>query len=198
MKKDIDIIFRHDPAVKRTFAHMLEVIFTYPGLHAVWLYRLAHKLHSLNIPVLPRFISQMARLFTGIDIHPGAKIRGNIFIDHGMGVVIGSSAEIGNNVLIYSGVVLGSREGSYDLGFGSKRHPTIGDNVLIGTGAKILGNIFIGDNSKIGANAVVLQDVPSNHTAVGIPARIIQISKVERIYATKNNQHSSFGQFYTI
>lgn len=185
MKKDIEMIFENDPAVKRTFAHLLEIILTYPGLHAVWMYRIANKLFLKNIPILPRFISQLARFFTGIDIHPGAKIKGNIFIDHGMGVVIGSSAEIGDNVLIYSGVVLGSRDGSQDGGYGSKRHPTVGDNVLIGTGAKILGSINIGRNAKIGANAVVLQDVPSNYTAVGIPARIIQKTRTKRIFAMK-------------
>jgi serine O-acetyltransferase len=109
---------------------------------------------------------------TGIEIHPGAKINGHIFIDHGMGVIIGSTAEIGDNAVIYSGVVLGSRNGSIDNGFGTKRHPTIGNNVLIGSGAKILGNITIGDNVKIGANTVVLHDVPNNCTAVGVPAKI--------------------------
>jgi serine O-acetyltransferase len=174
MNKDIDIIFRHDPAIKRSVAHFLEIVFTYPGLHALWLYRVAHAFYRWNIPILPRVISQIARFFTGIEIHPGAKIQGNIFIDHGTGVIIGSTAQIGNNVIIYSGVVLGSRNGSVDNGFGKKRHPTIGNNVLIGAGAKILGNITIGDNVKIGANAVVLQDVSANCTAVGVPARIIR------------------------
>lgn len=171
---DIEVIFKNDPAVNRSFGHLLEVLMTYPGLHALWSYRLAHRIHVLGIPLIPRILSQLARSLTGIEIHPGAKIKGSIFIDHGIGVVIGSTAEIGNNVVIYSGVVLGSRGGSIDKGYGVKRHPTIGNNVMIGSGAKILGAITIGNNVKIGANAVVLKDVPDNSTAVGIPARIIR------------------------
>lgn len=173
MKQDIDIIFEHDPAVKKSLAHYLEVVLTYPGLHAIWSYRIAHKLFLWNIPVIPRLISQIARFLTGIEIHPGAKLKGNIFIDHGFGVVIGSTSEIGHNVVIYSGVALGSRNGSIDNGYGKKRHPTIGDNVIIGSGAKILGDIYIGDHVKIGANAVVLNDIPNNCTTVGIPAKIV-------------------------
>lgn len=191
MKKDIDIIFTHDPAVKRSFRHFLEIFFTYPGLHAVWSYRFAHFLYLLHIPFLPSIISQFTRFFTGIEIHPAAHLRGRIFIDHGAGVIIGATAEVGDNVLIYSNVVLGSREGSIDNGYGVKRHPTIGNNVLIGTGAKILGNITIGNNVKIGANAVVLQDIPSNCTAVGIPARIIP--KEDTLLTRKKRYRVSSG-----
>lgn len=176
MKKilnDIEVIFKNDPAVKKSFSQILEVVLTYSGLHAVWFYRMSHKLYLLNIPVLPRMISQFARFLTGIEIHPGATIRGSIFIDHGMGVVIGQTAEIGNNVLIYSNVILGSRSGGLDKGYGAKRHPTIGDNVMIGAGAKILGSITIGNNVKIGANSVVLKNIPDNSTVVGIPGRIV-------------------------
>jgi serine O-acetyltransferase len=186
MKKDIDIIFKHDPAITPTFSHFLEVVLTYPGLHALWIYRIAHKLFLWHVPVLPRMLSQAGRLLTGIEIHPGARIRGSIFIDHGYGVVIGSTAEIGDNVLIYSGVVLGSRDGSIDNGYGAKRHPTIGNNVMIGSGAKLLGNITIGNNVKIGANAVVLCDVPSFTTAVGAPARIIRKEKEDILHSSRD------------
>ena len=171
---DIEVIFRNDPAITPSVRYLLEVILTYPGLHAIWFYRLAHKLYLLKIPVIPTGLSQLARCLTGIEIHPGAKIHGSVFIDHGSGVVIGSTVEIGDNVIIYSGVVLGNRAGGWDKGYEVKRHPTIGSNVLIGTGAKILGDIKVGDNVRIGANAVVLQNIPCNCTAVGIPARIVR------------------------
>lgn len=171
---DVIVIFKNDPSIIPSFGNILEIILTYPGLHALWLYRLAHKLYILKIPIIPRIISQFARFLTGIEIHPGAKIKGSIFIDHGMGVVVGQTAQIGNNVVIYSGVVLGTRNGGWDKGYGIKRHPTIGNNVMIGAGAKVLGNITIGDNVKIGANAVVLKNIPDNSIAVGIPARIIR------------------------
>lgn len=171
---DIKIIFKHDPAVKLSFTDTLEVLITYPGLHALWVYRLTHFIYLLKIPLIPKILSQLARFLTGIEIHPAAKIKGSIFIDHGTGVVIGSTTEIGDNVLIYSNVVLGSRNGSLDKGYRAKRHPTIGNNVMIGSGAKILGDIKIGNNVKVGANAVVLKDVPDNCTVVGIPARVIK------------------------
>ena len=174
IRSDIEVIIRNDPAITCSLKHILEVVLTYPGLHAIWFYRLAHKLYLLNIPVIPRVVSQVARWFTGIEIHPGANIHGSVFIDHGSGVVIGSTVEIGNNVIIYSGVVLGSRAGSWDKGYGVKRHPTIGSNVFIGAGAKILGDVKVENNVKIGANAVVLQNIPSNCTAVGVPARIVK------------------------
>lgn len=144
-----------------------EIIMLYPGLHALVMHRLAHMLYNLKVPFLPRFISQSMRFFTGIEIHPGAKIGKGFFIDHGMGVVIGETAVVADNVLLYQGVTLGGT--GKEKG---KRHPTVGNNVVIGAGAKVLGNIHIGDNSYIGANAVVVKDVPENSTVVGVPGRI--------------------------
>ncbi|HEY4543081.1 MAG TPA: serine O-acetyltransferase EpsC [Tissierellaceae bacterium] len=158
-------ILEKDPAAKNLF----EAIFCYPSVKVMYYHRKAHRHYINNRKIYARFVSQKARRKTGIEIHPGATIGENLFIDHGMGVVIGETAEIGNNVTIYHGVTLGGIGGDK----GSKRHPTIKDNVIIGTGAKILGPITIGENSKIGANAVVLKDVPPNSTAVGIPAKII-------------------------
>ena len=145
----------------------LEVLTLYPGLHSIVLHRLAHSLFVLNIPFLPRFISQAMRFFTGIEIHPGARIGKGLFIDHGMGVVIGETTVVGDNVLLYQGVTLGGT--GKEKG---KRHPTIGDSVVIGGGAKVLGNITIGDNSYVGANAVVVKNVPANSTVVGVPGRV--------------------------
>ena len=145
----------------------LEDLLLYPGLHALVLYRVAHQLWQWKVPIVPRWLSQTARFFTGIEIHPGAEIGHNLFIDHGMGVVVGETAIVGNNVLLYQGVTLGGT--GKETG---KRHPTIGDNVVIGTGAKVLGNITVGGNSYIGANAVVIKDVPPNSTVVGIPGRV--------------------------
>lgn len=158
-------IMEKDPAAK----NMLEVFLCYPGLHAVLIYRFTHVLYKMRLFVLARVISQIARSLTGIEIHPGAKIGKGLFIDHGMGVVIGETAEVGDNVTIYHGVTLGGT--GKDKG---KRHPTIGNNVVIGAGAKILGPISIGNNVKVGANAVVLKDVPDNVTVVGIPAKIVR------------------------
>lgn len=162
-KSEIEAIFQRDPAAK----NKLEVILTYSGLHAIIIHRLSHKLFKWGIPIIPRFLSQVARHITGIEIHPGAEIAKGFFIDHGMGVVIGETSIIGEEVTIFQGVTLGGT--GKEKG---KRHPTIGDNVVIGTGAKILGNITIGDNSYIGANAVVIKDVPPNSTVVGVPGRI--------------------------
>ena len=145
----------------------LEVLTLYPGLHSIVLHRLANSLFVLNIPYLPRFISQAMRFFTGIEIHPGARIGKGLFIDHGMGVVIGETTVVGDNVLLYQGVTLGGT--GKEKG---KRHPTIGDSVVIGGGAKVLGNITIGDNSYVGANAVVVKNVPANSTVVGVPGRV--------------------------
>jgi len=152
-----------DPAAK----NYAEVIFTYAGFHVQIFHRVAHALNSAKIPCIPRFISQVARWFTGIEIHPGAQIGKNFFIDHGMGVVVGETAIIGDNVTLFQGVTLGGT--GKEKG---KRHPTIGDNVVVGTGAKVLGNIKIGNNVSIGANAVVLRDVPDDSTVVGVPGRI--------------------------
>jgi serine O-acetyltransferase len=160
---EIKAIMDRDPAATTVVEALL-----YPSLHAVALHRLAHPLYKRNVPILPRLISQIARFFTGIEIHPGATIGKGLFIDHGMGVVIGETAEIGDNVTLYQGVTLGGT--GKERG---KRHPTLGNNVLVGVGAKILGAINIGDNVRIGANSVVLKDVPHNTTAVGIPARVV-------------------------
>ena len=149
--------------------NVLEVILLYSGLHAIILYRIAHPLYLMNVPILPRLISQFARFLTGIEIHPGAAIGKGLFIDHGMGVVIGETSMIGDNVTLFQGVTLGGT--GKEKG---KRHPTLGDNVVVGTGAKVLGNIAIGDNVAIGANAVVIKDVPSNSTVVGVPGRIVK------------------------
>lgn len=162
---DIESILKHDPAARSK----IEVFFLYPTIHAMIAHRIAHFLYNEQLFFLARFVSQTSRLFTGIEIHPGAKIGKGLFIDHGMGVVIGETAEVGDNVVMYHGVTLGGT--GKEKG---KRHPIIGNNVLIGCGAKILGPVNIGDNSKVGANAVVLKDVPANATAVGIPARIIE------------------------
>ena len=160
---EIRTVKERDPAAK----NVLEVLLLYPGLHALVIYRIAHGLWQAKIPFVPRWFSQAARFWTGVEIHPGATIGKNLFIDHGMGVVIGETAIVGDNVLLYHGVTLGGS--GKEVG---KRHPTVGNNVVVGTGAKILGNITIGDNSYIGANAVVLKDVPPNSTVVGIPGRI--------------------------
>lgn len=162
-RREVKAIFASDPAA----SNLLEVLLTYSGLHAMVFYRMAHALRSAGIPFFPRWISQLGKFFTGIEIHPGAAIGHELFIDHGMGVVIGETAIIGDNVTLYQGVTLGGT--GKERG---KRHPTIGSNVVIGTGAKVLGNIVIGDNSYIGANAVVIKDVPPNSTVVGVPGRI--------------------------
>jgi serine O-acetyltransferase len=162
-KKEIKAVFEHDPAA----TNYLEVLLTYAGLHATIYYRIAHALNGARIPFFPRWISQVGRFFTGIEIHPAAQIGECFFIDHGMGVVIGETTIIGDNVLLYQGVTLGGT----GLQKG-KRHPTIGSNVVIGAGAKVLGNILVGDNSYVGANAVVIKDVPPNSTVVGVPGRI--------------------------
>lgn len=160
---DIRAVFRNDPAARNIFE-----VFTYAGVHALFWYRVAHFFWNIKFKFLARFISQSARFCTGIEIHPGAKIGKGFFIDHGMGVVIGETAEIGDNCLIYHGVTLGGV--SLEK---IKRHPTLGNNVVVGAGAKVLGAIEIGDNSRIGANAVVLKDVPKGSVVVGIPGRVV-------------------------
>lgn len=162
-RQEIRSVFGRDPAA----TSYLEVLLTYSGLHAIIFYRIAHALLKMRVPFFPRYISQLGRFFTGIEIHPGAQIGREFFIDHGMGVVIGETAIIGDNVLLYQGVTLGGT--GRERG---KRHPTIGNNVVIGAGAKVLGNITIGDNSYIGSNAVVIKDVPPDSTVVGVPGRI--------------------------
>lgn len=166
---DFRIIFERDPAAR----NWLEVLFCYPGLQALLFHRICHWLFNLGIPFIPRAISQFSRFLTGIEIHPGAQIGKGVFIDHGMGVVIGETAIIGDYALIYQGVTLGGT--GKECG---KRHPTLGENVVVGAGAKVLGNIQVGNNVRIGAGSVVLRDVPSDCTVVGIPGRIIYRSGV--------------------
>ncbi len=164
-REDISIVFERDPAAR----NIIEVITCYPGLHAIWLHRVAHYLWKKNFKFIARMISHFSRWLTGIEIHPGATIGRRFFIDHGMGIVIGETTEIGNDVTIYHQVTLGGT--STHKG---KRHPTIGNNVVIGAGAKVLGPIKIGNNCKIGSNSVVVRDVPPNSTVVGIPGRIVK------------------------
>lgn len=165
IREQIDTIFHEDPAAKS----VLEIVLCYPGFHAVLLHRFSHELYKMRLPLIPRMISQFSRFFTGIEIHPGAKIGRRFFIDHGAGVVIGETTEIGDNVLIYQGVTLGGT--GKEKG---KRHPTLGNDVVVGTGAKILGNITIGDHVKIGAGSVVIRPVPDHSTVVGVPGRIVR------------------------
>lgn len=165
IKKDIELIKERDPAARSTF----EIILTYSGLHALVGYRLSHWFYERKLFTVARIISQTSRFITGIEIHPGAKIGKGLFIDHGMGVVIGETAEIGDNCLIYQGATLGGTGKQH-----GKRHPTLGNNVMIGAGAKVLGPFKVGDNAKIASNAVVLAEVPANTTAVGVPARIVK------------------------
>jgi len=165
ISQDLQVIFDRDPAA----TSRMEVIFTYAGFHALLAYRLASWLKQRQVPFFPRAISQIARWLTGIEIHPSAKIGERFFIDHGMGVVIGETAEVGDHVTLFQGVTLGGT--GKERG---KRHPTLGNHVVVGAGAKILGGITIGDNVKIGANSVVLKSVPPNSTVIGVPARIIK------------------------
>jgi serine O-acetyltransferase len=173
-KKEVDAVFDRDPAAR----NYLEVVLLYAGLQALVMHRIAHALYRVRIPFLPRWLSQVSRFFTGIEIHPAAQIGDGLFIDHGMGVVIGETSVVGKNVTLYQGVTLGGT--GKEKG---KRHPNIGDNVVIGTGAKVLGNITVGDNSYIGANAVVLRDVPPNATVVGVPGHITRQDgkKIDRL-----------------
>ncbi len=164
LKEQIDSIFERDPAARS----VLEVLFCYPGLHAIMFYRLAHWLWVRRLKFAGRAISHMARFLTGIEIHPGAKIGKRFFIDHGMGVVVGETAEIGDDVLLYHGVTLGGTTWKK-----IKRHPTVGNNIVVGTGAKILGPITVGDNTRIGANSVVVDPIPSNSIVAGIPGKVV-------------------------
>ncbi|KAB0668449.1 serine O-acetyltransferase [Oryzomonas sagensis] len=164
LREDINSVFERDPAARNA----MEIIFCYPGLHALWIYRIAHWFWINKLFFLGRFISHVGRFLTGIEIHPGAKIGRKFFIDHGMGVVIGETAEIGDNVTLYHGVTLGGV--TWDK---VKRHPTLGDNVVIGSGAKVLGPFTVGKGAKIGSNSVVVKEVPENATVVGIPGRVV-------------------------
>ncbi len=164
LKEDIKVVFDRDPAVRS----VLEVYFCYPGFHAILLHRTAHALWQRKFYFLGRLTSHLGRFLTGIEIHPGAKIGKGFFIDHGMGVVIGETAEIGDNCTLYHGVTLGGTSWAKE-----KRHPTLGNNVVVGSGSKILGPFTVGDNSKIGSNSVVVKEVPPNSTVVGVPGRIV-------------------------
>ncbi|MPM82522.1 Serine acetyltransferase [bioreactor metagenome] len=164
IKKDLKVVFERDPAAKS----VLEVLLCYPGLHAIWLHRISHYCYKRGWIILPRMISNFGRFLTGIEIHPGATIGEGLFIDHGTGVVIGETAELGDNVTLYQGVTLGGT--GKEKG---KRHPTIGNNVVVASGAKVLGSFSVGDSSKIGAGSVVLKEVPPNSTVVGIPGKIV-------------------------
>lgn len=164
LKEDLKAVFDRDPAVRNVF----EIILCYPGFHAVLFYRFSHWLWLNRFYLAGRFVSHLGRFFTGIEIHPGAKIGRGFFIDHGMGVVIGETAEIGDNCTLYHGVTLGGTSWAKE-----KRHPTLGDNVIVGSGAKILGPFTVGSNSKVGSNSVVVKEVPPNATVVGIPGRVV-------------------------
>ena len=166
IRNDIKVVFTSDPAA----ASILEVLLAYPGFHARQYHRLAHTLFQWHIPLLPRLISQISRFLTGIEIHPGAKIGEGFFIDHGMGVVIGETTVIGDNVTLYQEVTLGGTSQQR-----TKRHPTLGDNVVVGVGAQVIGAITIGDNSKIGAGSVVVAPVPANATVIGVPGRVVAV-----------------------
>ena len=172
MMEDMKSAMKKDPAAKS----MLEIIFCYPGIHAVWFHRIAHSLYSRKIYFIARFVSHAARFITGIEIHPGAKIGRRLFIDHGMGVVIGETSEIGDDSLIYKGVVLGGT--SLEKG---KRHPTLGKNVTVGSNACILGPVKIGDGARIGSGSVVIKDVPAGATVVGVPGKVVEKKVAERL-----------------
>jgi serine O-acetyltransferase len=182
IRRDIASVLERDPAARSK----LEVALVYSGLHAIWLHRITHWLWKHKINFLARWLSQLARGITGIEIHPGAKIGSGVFIDHGMGVVIGETAEVGNDVTMYHGVTLGGT--SLEKG---KRHPTIGDRVVLGAGAKILGNITIGADSRIGANAVVVRSVPDNSVVVGVPGQIVKRAQPHLPTDAPDLDHSS-------
>jgi serine O-acetyltransferase len=168
IREQIDTIFREDPAAKS----VLEIVLCYPGFHAILFHRLAHKLYTARVPLFPRIMSQLSRFLTGVEIHPGAKIGRRFFIDHGSGVVIGETTEIGDDCLVYQGVTLGGTGNEK-----GKRHPTLGNRVVVGTGAKVLGGIRIGDDVKIGAGSVVVHPVPDRSTVVGIPGRVVRTKR---------------------
>jgi serine O-acetyltransferase len=170
LRADLAIIKERDPAARSS----LEILLCYPGLHALALHRLSHRLWRLEVPLLPRLMSQLGRWLTGIEIHPGARIGKGVFIDHGMGVVIGETAVVGNNCLLYQGVTLGGTGKVH-----GKRHPTLEDNVVVGAGAKVLGAITVGASTRIGAGSVLLRNVAANSTVVGIPGRVIHQSGVK-------------------
>jgi len=179
--EDIQTVFDRDPAAR----HTLEILTTYPGVHAILFHRLAHGFWKIKLKWLARFISAISRWLTGIEIHPGAKIGRRFFIDHGMGVVIGETAEIGDDCTLYHGVTLGGT--SWDKG---KRHPSLGNNVVVGAGAKILGPIMINNNARVGSNSVVVKDVPEGATVVGIPAHVVGSAEHQRA----SGEFQAYGQ----
>tara|TARA_Y100001968_G_C19408718_1_gene745143 strand:+ start:959 stop:1693 length:735 start_codon:yes stop_codon:yes gene_type:complete len=170
IKSDFSIIKERDPAAR----NVLEILLCYPGFHALALHRISHNLWQIGLPLIPRLLSQLTRTITGIEIHPGARIGKGVFIDHGMGVVIGETAEIGNRCLLYQGVTLGGTGKEH-----GKRHPTLAENVVVGAGAKVLGAIEIGANTRIGAGSVVVRNVEADSTVVGIPGRVVHKSGVK-------------------
>ncbi len=182
MREDIDSVLRRDPAARSR----LEVLLVYSGLHAIWIHRLSHRLWRNGLRFFARWLSQAGRWLTGVEIHPGAVIGPGFFIDHGMGVVIGETAEIGRDVTLYHGVTLGGT--SLEKG---KRHPTLGDRVVVGAGAKVLGAICIGDDSRIGANAVVVKPVPANSVVVGVPGQVVRRSRPQRAGDAPDLNHGS-------
>ncbi|TGL15120.1 serine O-acetyltransferase [Leptospira meyeri] len=169
MFENIRIIKKFDPAAKS----YLEIVLCYPGLHALWLHKFAHLLYLLRLPIIPRLVNYISRFLTGIDIHPGAKIAPGVFIDHGSGVVIGETAIVGSGSLIFQGVTLGGTGKE-----SGKRHPTIGKNVVIGAGAKVLGNIIVEDHVRVGAGSVVMRNVPAGCTVVGIPGKVVKAGEI--------------------
>ena len=180
MHEDIKSVFDRDPAARST----LEILIAYPGLHAIWGYRFSHWLWLHRLYLVARWVSHLFRFLTGIEIHPGARIGPRFFIDHGMGVVIGETAEVGADVTLYHGVTLGGT--SLQKG---KRHPTLGNGVVVGTGAKILGAITVGEGSRIGANAVVVKSVPPNSVVVGVPGQVVVRSKPRPVNAVPDLEH---------
>jgi serine O-acetyltransferase len=182
LRSDLQAIFNRDPAARSR----LEILTAYPGLHAIWIYRISHFFWQHRMFRLGRFISHMGRMLSGIEIHPGARIGAGLFIDHGMGVVIGETAEIGSNVTLYHGVTLGGT--SWNKG---KRHPTIGDDVVVGAGAKILGPITIGSRTRVGANSVVVKNIPPDSVVVGIPGRVTHRKEaVQVVYSENGSAHT--------
>ncbi len=182
IRRDVKSALERDPAARSS----LEILLLYPGLHAVWIHRITHWLWIHNAKLPARWFSQLARGLTGIEIHPGATIGSGLFIDHGMGVVVGETAEIGNDVTLYHGVTLGGTNLSR-----GKRHPTIGDRVTIGAGAKVLGNIYIGADSRVGANAVVVKSVPDNSVVVGVPGQVVKRSQPHLATDAPDLNHTS-------
>ncbi|NLV24939.1 MAG: serine O-acetyltransferase [Deltaproteobacteria bacterium] len=180
LKEDFKAVFERDPAVRS----VAEIIFCYPGFHAILFYRVSHALWTKKLYFLGRLVSHLGRFFTGIEIHPGAKIGHGFFIDHGMGVVIGETAEIGNNCTLYHGVTLGGTSWAKE-----KRHPTLKENVVVGAGAKILGPFTVGEDCRIGANSVVVKEVPPHSTVVGVPGRVVMTAGVKQEQERADLEH---------